>query len=92
MEIIRDENNDVGYFDQEFLDYLKKRDHDEISAFSKEFIGFKILQIVREYQTSKGVVDNDIEKNIGFVKQLLINPEIELIDSIVFNTTVFSNS
>ena len=92
MEISRDENDNIDYFDEEFLDYLKKSDNGQVSAFSKEFIGFKILELIQEYQTSKGVLQTDIEKNVGLVKQVLKNPDIELIDSIVFNTIVFSNS
>lgn len=90
LEIKNDENGDIDYFDQEFLDELQESSKDESSVFSLGFIAFKIQQVIHEYYSSRGESQQDIDKIVQLVRQVMKNPDIDLIDSIVFNTSDFS--
>lgn len=90
MEIKNDENGDIDYFDQEFLDELQDKSNGQTSVFSLGFISFKIQQVIHEYFSNRGALQEDIDKTVELVKQVMKNPDVELIDSIVFNTSDFS--
>jgi hypothetical protein len=89
LQIKNDEGGDIDYFDQEFLDELKGLSKGESSVFSRGFIECKIQQVVHEYFRTSGAQQQDIDKIVELVMGLK-NPDVELIDSIVFNTTNFS--
>ena len=93
LEIRVQENNQFDYFDEEFLDEFKKIDSGLTNSkqdnflFTVGFIQSCVNQIIYEYFMSKGANIDDIEKVIYLVGQVMKNPDIELIESIIFGAT-----